>query len=185
MTRQIGDRSILDDFCIKFSEIVERYTQYIIVSGFVAIASGRVRGTEDIDMIILPLDKKDFFSMHAELIKDGFVAMQSDDPSELFDYLKENISIRYTRKDMPLPEMELKFAKDELDRYQIITRIKLPLTGLDIWFSSINVNIAFKEELLKSPKDMGDARHLRLVYSENVDETEINNVKALIRRYRL
>jgi len=40
---QIDDRNILDKFCIDFCKIIEKYTKYIIVSGFVAIASGGVR----------------------------------------------------------------------------------------------------------------------------------------------
>ena len=81
--------------------------------------------------------------------------------------------------------MELKFAKDALDEYQLKTKAKLPLTGLDIWFSSINMNLAFKEELLKSDKDLEDARHLRIVYKELVDEKEIDKIKKMIKRYRL
>ena len=185
MTRQIADKNILNEFCIKFCKIIGKYTDYIVVSGFVAIASGRVRGTEDIDMIIVPLDKRKFSLLHNNLIKEGFVAMQSNNAVELFSYLTENLSLRYTFKDQPLPEMELKFVKDALDEYQMNTRIKLPLTGMDIWFSSINMNIAFKERLLKSPKDLDDAKHLRIVYSELVDESEINHIKKMIKRYRL
>ena len=81
--------------------------------------------------------------------------------------------------------MEVKFAKDILDNYQLETRVKLSLTGLDIWFSSINMNIAFKEEYLKSDKDREDAKHLRLVYKNKINETEINNIKQLIRKIRL
>lgn len=80
--------------------------------------------------------------------------------------------------------MEVKFSKDELDQYQLMTRTKLELTGLDVWFSNVNVNIAFKEGLLKSPKDIEDAQHIRIVYSEQVDEKEISHVKGLIQRYR-
>ena len=50
---------------------------------------------------------------------------------------------------------------------------------------NVDVNIAFKEELLKSPKDLEDAKHLRIVYSEKVNEEEINNVKELIKKLRL
>ena len=57
---QIDDRNILDKFCIDFCKIIEKYTKYIIVSGFVAIASGRVRGTEDIAMIIDKISKEKF-----------------------------------------------------------------------------------------------------------------------------
>jgi hypothetical protein len=84
-----------------------------------------------------------------------------------------------------LPEMELKLSKDELDEMQIKTRVKLPLTGLNIYFSSIEMNIAFKEELLKSDKDMLDAKHLRLVYSEEINKEEINRIKELIKKLRL
>ncbi len=111
--------------------------------------------------------------------------MQSNNIEEVYDYLKNNLSVRFTRKNKELPEMEIKFVKDPLDKYQLDTRVKLELTGLDVWFSNINVNIAFKEELLKSPKDLEDSRHLRIVYSELVNKEEINNVKEMIKRFRL
>ena len=176
-------KSILDKFCIDFCKVIEKYCKYIIVSGFVAISSGRVRGTEDIDMIIERLTKDNFKTLHRGLIKNNFVCMQSDDDDEIYDYLKDNLSVRYTYKNKPLPEMEVKFAKDLLDNYQIQNRKKLKITGLDIWFSSIETNIAFKEELLKSPKDMEDAKHLRSIFT--VDEEEIKHIKKLIKELRL
>ncbi len=51
MEREVSDRNILDKFTEEFCSIIEKHCQYIVVSGFVAIASGRTRGTEDIDMI--------------------------------------------------------------------------------------------------------------------------------------
>jgi hypothetical protein len=81
--------------------------------------------------------------------------------------------------------MEVKFAKDEWDEFQIEHRKKIPLTGLDVWFSSVNMNIAFKEEYLKSQKDLEDAKHLRLVYKEKIDEEEITKIKEMIRRIKL
>ena len=186
MVRAVDDKNILTDFCTRFCRIVEKHTEYMIVSGFVAIASGRMRGTEDIDMIIKILDKNHFLRLHKDLSRNGFVAMQSDDVNELYaNYLTKGVSVRYTKKNSFVPEMELKFAKDALDAYQIKTRMKLPLTGLDIWFSSINMNVAFKEELLKSDKDIEDARHLRIVYKELIDEKEINKIKKMIKRQRL
>jgi hypothetical protein len=186
MTRSMSDINLLSDFCIRFCNIIEKYTEYIVVSGFVAIASGRTRGTEDIDMIIRPVSIEQFIKMHAELIKNGFNAMQGTDPKELYnDYIKDNLSLRYTFKDEPLPEMEMKFSKDALDEYQLKTKTKLPLTNINIWYSSINMNIAFKEELLKSPKDLEDSKHLKLIYNELVDEKEIAKIKGMIRRYRL
>lgn len=183
--RGIDERNILDEFCKKFCKVVEKHCKYIIVSGFVAISSGRTRATEDIDMIIERLDLDKFKELHEALIKKGFVCMQSSHPENIYEYLINSTCVRYTFKDKPLPEMELKFSKDELDDLQISTREKIPLTGLDIWFSSINMNVAFKEELLRSEKDIKDAEHLRKVYPEMIDEKEINVIKKMIRRLRL
>ena len=47
------------------------------------------------------------------------------------------------------------------------------------------MNIAFKEELLKSDKDIKDAEHLRKIYPELVNENEIEEIKKRIKRLRL
>ena len=183
--RLLPEKNILDKFCIKFCRLIERYTEYIIVSGFVVISSGRARSTEDIDMIIPNQTKEKFEIIHKSLENDGFVCLQSNNYEEIYDYLINDTSVRYTLKNKPLPEMELKFAKDKLDDYQIKTKTKLELTGLDIWFSSIEMNIAFKENYLKSKKDLEDARHLRIVYEELINEEEIINIKRMIMESRL
>ncbi len=183
--RAIDDKNMLDEFCTKFCSVIEKHCGYIIVSGFVAISSGRARATEDIDMIIEKIDLGRFKKLHQELTKEEFVCMQSASHDEIYRYLRDNLAVRYTLKNQPLPEMEIKFAKDELDELQLRTRTKLPLTGLDVWFSSIDMNIAFKEELLKSEKDLKDAEHLRKVYAEQVNEGEITHIKKMIKKLRL
>jgi hypothetical protein len=111
--------------------------------------------------------------------------MQIESPEELYEeYLLDKLSLRYIKKDQPLPEMEIKIEADALDSYQFKTKTKLDLTGLDIWFSSVEMNIAFKEELLKSQKDLEDAKHLRIVYSEQINENEIVKIKQMINKYR-
>ncbi len=185
MERSISDRNILDKFCEDFCKIIEQHCRYIVVSGFLAIASGRTRGTEDIDMIIERVNLDKFKKIFSDLLNNDFVCMQSNKPEIVYEYLQDNTSVRFTRKNKPLPEMEVKFAKDLLDEYQINNREKLKLTKLEVWFSNVNVNVAFKEELLKSPKDLEDAQHLRIVYSEKINEAGIDQIKALIRRYRL
>lgn len=184
--RNISDKNILDDFCERFCKIVEKHTKYIVVSGFVAISSGRTRGTEDIDMIIPKLTLAEFGQLHRDLIKNNFICVQDNGPEIIYkNYLTDGASVRYIQKDKLLPEMEIKFAKDALDYLQIKTRVKIPQTGLDVWFSSISMNIAFKEEYLKSDKDLADAKHLRIVFSELVNEKEINEIKKMIRQTRM
>ncbi|MFA5992243.1 MAG: hypothetical protein WC796_00885 [Candidatus Pacearchaeota archaeon] len=184
--REVSDKTILDEFVEDFVKIVEKHCKYIIVSGFVAIAHGRSRGTEDIDMILEKISKEQFVKLHNDLIKHKFECMQSKDPELIYtSYLMNHTSVRYTRKGEFLPEMEIKLAKDSIDEYQLATRIKLPFTGLDVYFSTIEMNIAFKEEYLKSDKDIEDAKHLRIIYKDNLNEAEIEKIKKDIRRIRI
>ena len=155
--RSVDDKTILDKFVEDFCSVIENHVKYIVCSGFVAIAHGRTRGTEDIDMIIEEIPKEKFIELHNDLNKNDFVCMQSDNPEEVYEnYLKKGDSVRYVRDEEGFfpPEMEIKFPKDELDEEQLNDRTKLPLTKLDIYFSGIESNIAFKEEYLKSDKDI-------------------------------
>ncbi|PIN93358.1 hypothetical protein COU54_03375 [Candidatus Pacearchaeota archaeon CG10_big_fil_rev_8_21_14_0_10_31_24] len=183
MKRNIDNKTLLDTFTEDFCNIVDKHCKYIICSGFVAIAHGRSRGTEDIDMIIEKISNLEFEKLHKDLISHDFICIQSDNPKVIFDtYLSKDISVRYVKKGdgyFP-PEMEVKFAKDDLDEEQINARVQLPLTGLDIYFSTIESNIAFKEEYLKSEKDIEDARHLRIIYKEKINEDEIKKIKEII-----
>ncbi len=186
MERGVDDRTILDKFAEEFSIVVEKFCEYIIVSGFVAIAHGRSRGTEDIDMIIEKIPKERFAEMHEALVKEGFECMQSESGEKVYnEYLKNGDSVRYTRVGEFVPEMEIKFAKDSLDKYQLKNRKKLPFTGIDVYFSSIETNIAFKEEYLKSKKDLEDAKHLRIIYKGQIDEEEIKRIKKEILRLKM
>lgn len=186
MERGISDRNILDRFAEEFCKIAEKHVKYIIVSGFVAISHGRFRTTEDIDMIIERISFEKFKVMHENLDRAGFHCMQSSKVEDIYEYLEKGDAIRYVRKGTFLPpEMEIKFAKDEIDELQIKTRKKMEFTGLDIWFSSIEMNIAFKEELLKGDKDLEDAKHLRKIYENEIDIELIDEIKKKIRRLRL
>ena len=186
--RNVDDKTILDKFTENFCNIVENHAEYIICSGFVSIAHGRARGTEDVDMIVERLSKDKFVALHNDLKKEGFICIQSDNPKIIYEeYLNNGESVRYVYESIGFfpPEMEVKFAKDDLDKNQIKERVKFPLTGLNVYFSSIESNVAFKEELLKSEKDLEDARHLRRIYKETLKEGKINEIKENIKKYRL
>jgi len=186
MERGLSDRNILDKFAEEVCKIIDKHVKYIVVSGFVAISHGRFRTTEDIDMIIEKISFEKFNKMHFELIKSGFECLQSSKAEDVYEYLRNGDSVRYIRKGTFLPpEMEIKFAKDKIDELQLKTRQKLSFTGLDIWFSSIEMNVAFKEEYLGTEKDKEDAKHLRRIYQDEINEEEINKIKAMIKELRM
>lgn len=183
--REVPDINILNKFAEDFCEVVNKYAKYVVVSGFVAISHGRSRGTEDIDIIIeeLPFDK--FEKMHNDLICKGFECIFPLDIKEIYRYLESKINVRYTWKKMELPNMEVKFAKDEIDRMQLETRKKIEFTDVDVYFPKIEEAIAFKEEFLGSNKDIEDAKHLRIIYMNRLDEKYISEFKKLIKEVKL
>jgi len=183
--RAVKDRNVLDEFISDFIKVLKKHCKYIIVSGYVAIAHGRARGTEDVDIIIEKIKVGEFTQLHKDLIKSGFECIQPGTPKTLYeDYLLEKTSIRYVKMGTLVPDMELKLAKDKLDKYQIKNRVKLPLTDTTFYFSTPETNIAFKEEYLKADKDLEDAKHLRMIYQETLNEKEIEKIKKMIKERR-
>jgi hypothetical protein len=185
MKREISDRTILDEFTEAFCKIVNKHTKYIVCSGFVAISHGRSRGTEDIDLVIEKLNFENFENLHRDLVNNEFECIQSNFESEIYDYLIQGDSVRYIKKGEFLPEMEVKFAKDEIDNEQLNSRTKLPFTELNVYFPRIEETIAFKEEYLKSDKYLEDAKHLRIIYEDKLDENYIQKFKQKIRKVKL
>jgi len=81
---------------------------------------------------------------------------------------------------MNIPNIEFKFPKNKIDEYTLSKRTKLPLTGLDIYFASVESTIAYKESHLCSEKDFEDACHLRWLYREHINHDEIEFVREMI-----
>lgn len=184
MDRKISDRNILNVFVEDFCGVVDKYARYIVVSGFVAISHGRSRGTEDVDIIIERLSFSKFKEMHGALILAGFECLYPLKVEDIYEHLVGKLNARYSWHEIELPNMEMKFAKDSLDDEQFETRGKIEFTGVDVFFPKIEESIAFKEEYLGSDKDMEDAKHLRLIYMDKLDEDYIKEYKKKIRRIK-
>jgi len=184
MDREISDKNILNKFTEDFCRVVNRYGKYVVVSGFVAISHGRSRGTEDVDIMIERLSFSEFEEMHGALIEAGFECLYPLGVKDIYEHLVGKLNVRYSWKGQELPNMEVKFAKDSLDDAQFETRRKLKFTGVDVFFPKIEESIAFKEEYLGSDKDLEDAKHLRLIYMDKLDEGYIDEYKKRIRRVK-
>jgi hypothetical protein len=142
-------------------------------------------GMEDVGIVIELLPTEKFTKLHESLVKAGFECIEFSDAGQICDYLKNDASVSYVRRGTSLLQMELKFARNDVDEYQIKTRKKLPLTGTDFFFPSVESAIAFREELSRSVKDVEEAQQLRLIYGTDLNESEIEKVKREIRRLKL
>ncbi len=172
--------SELDLFTINFVKILRKYTLYVVVSGYVAILLGRSRASEDVDIIIPKLPHKVFEKLILDLKKDDFYCLQTDDVHEMYDYLNDNFAVRFAKNKTVIPNIELKFAKNNIDAISLQNTVKIKLNDEEIITSALELQIAFKEEVLKSPKDIEDARHIRLVAQEHLNIALLNEYKRML-----
>ncbi len=162
--------SELDKFVIKFIRILEKHSDYVIVSGYVAILFGRSRTTEDVDIIIPVMEKKKFIELYRELLSSGFWALNSSTADDLFDLLSSNIAIRIAEDGEVEPNIEIKFAKSNVDRESLNKKIRIMIGECSLYTSPLELQIAYKERILGSEKDMEDARHLRVVFEKDLNK---------------
>jgi len=159
----------LDRFVASVTEIIKRYTDYVIVSGYVAILFGRARGTEDIDLFIDYMDKDMFRSFFEEILARGFYYLNSDDVGEIYSMLRDGLAVRIAEKEKIIPNIEMKFKKDDFDRYAMNMAKVVTFEDIQFSISPIELQIAYKL-YLGSDKDIEDAVYLWVLFEEMLDD---------------
>ncbi len=178
--REISD---LDNFTLDFTNILEKNTDYVIVSGYVAILLGRARASEDVDVIIPKIDFPKFQSLYTELKKNNFYCLNAEEVSTVYDYLKDNLAVRFAKNDTIIPNIEMKWIKSDFDRIALENTIDVNLSKGKLRISHLELQIAFKEEVLRSPKDLEDARHLEKIAEGYLDNKLINKYREMLREF--
>ena len=103
--------SELDLFAIDFIKVLRKHTKYVIISGYVSILLGRARASEDIDIIIPKMRLPEFLQLFMEIKANGFYCLNSGAGENGYEYLKDNIALRFAKEGDVIPNIELKFAK--------------------------------------------------------------------------
>jgi len=148
----------LDKFVLDFIKLLGEI-KYVVVSGYVAILFGRTRATEDIDLIIQDISRSKFEELAKRVWEKGYWFINGDNIETLYAILREEQSLRIAKKGEWLPNMEIKFARDEIDEFCLTARVKVTFSGESIYISPIELQIAYKLKL-GSDKDIEDALHL-------------------------
>jgi hypothetical protein len=174
INRKLSD---LDSFTIGFVNILTKHTSYVIVSGYVAILLGRARASEAIDIIIPKIPYSTFQTFYHDLKKQGFYCLNAEDEHIVYSYLKDDLAIRFAKKDTIIPNIELKWIKHEFHSIALEKRITVQIQQNSLNISPLELQIAFKEEILRSPKDIEDAEHIRNVAKDHIDEDMIKKYK--------
>ena len=82
------------------------------------------------------------------------------------------MAIRFYVGQVPVPNMEFEFAKTALEKDTLGGKISLLLNNNGIFISSLEMQIAYKL-YLGGEKDFEDARHLYLLFKDNLDSQKI------------
>lgn len=173
----------LDKEVIHFVKIIEKYTEYIIISGYVSILFGRTRGTEDIDIFIKNINYDKFEKLYEELKNKGYWCLNAEEPRDVYGYLTKDFAIRFARTNEIIPNFEVKIAKKPLQIETFQDGIKVITNEGTIKISSIERQIAFKRYYLKSDKDIEDAEYLYELFKDQLDDNKIKECKKRIEYY--
>lgn len=174
------ERSTLDEDVVEFAAVLDDHgVEYVVVSGYVAILTGRARSTEDVDVVLEPLDRE-----AAERLANGFraagywgMAMPLD---EMPDLLADGERFRVAERDELFPNFECWYASNPVEREALAEAITADLDGHEIRISPIELQIAYKLRLAQAAdstagKDFEDALHLAVTFEGQLDDDALES----------
>jgi hypothetical protein len=172
--------SKLDVYVIDFINVLKKYVDYVVVSGYVSILFGRSRGTEDIDIMIMKIGFDTFIKLHRELIEKNYWFLNADNPTELYGMLDNKLAIRVAAKDTVIPNIEIKFVKNALDITALNEHRVAKIGNESINISPIELQIAFKL-YLGSDKDIEDAVYLYDIFLEHLSKLKLKQYMNILK----
>ncbi|ELK53008.1 hypothetical protein [Haloferax volcanii] len=177
--------SELDKDVLAFTQILDACdVNYVIVSGYVAILTGRSRSTEDIDVILESLSKTETEQLVTELKNQGYWGMAMP-LNEMYSMLSEGSRIRIAEDGEMYPNFETWFVSNDVEREALSNPLTVTFDEGQIDISPLELQIAYKLRLAQaadslSGKDFEDALHLYLTFEERFNTEQLETyVKEL------
>jgi len=175
--------TMLDGFVRDFLKVLTKYSDYLIVSGFVSIMSGRTRATEDVDVLVPIMEKARFKELFEEVCKNGFWCYQGEDAEEPYNYLKNFDSIRFARINEVFPNIEFSPINEtkKAKYFEFTHPQKVRVENFEFKIPPIEFEILYKEIVLTGKKDIEDAKHLRTFFADILDKEKFKKYEKVIR----
>ena len=173
----------LDKFVKDFLEVLKKHSDYLIVSGFVSICSGRTRATEDVDILVPAMNKENFEGLFNDLIKNNFWCYQGDSVEELYTYVENLNSIRFAKVNEMFPNMEVVFFNEtkKAKFCEFNNPQKIKIRNFEFKIPPIEFEILYKEIILTGKKDIEDARDLRTFFEDILKEENFKKYEGVIK----
>lgn len=164
--------NVYDELAIEFSTILSDLdVPHVFVSGYVALLAGRSRSTEDIDVILEPVDDETL-----DRLVDRLKAADMWGPAMPLDSFGgvDHGHIWVAREGEMIPRLEVKFVGDRFDRASLENRItaRLEAAGVQVPIGPLELQIAYKL-WMTGEKDFEDALYLHEVFRETLSTPEL------------
>lgn len=162
----------LDRLILEVAAILEDAgVRYAVVSGYVVVLFGRARATEDIDVIAERFDERTADELATALRDAGYwgPAMSLE---AMYETLADDLPVRIAEKEHRVPNVELKFERDEFDRASLENTITVQLPDGSLHIGSIELQIAYKLGM-GAQKDFEDALYLYEVAGRTLNTPEL------------
>ncbi len=164
--------SELDRIVLDFTRRLEEWDiDYVIVSGYVAVLTGRSRSTEDIDVIVEEMSREEVGEFAKNLSGAGYWCVNAES-TEVYDMLSEGLAPRFAEEDKVIPNFEVSFPTHELERTALDESLKVKIDSKEINISPLELQIAYKL-YLETERDWEDALHLYRLFEEDLDEKKL------------
>ncbi|HLD79783.1 MAG TPA: hypothetical protein VJA18_04440 [Candidatus Nanoarchaeia archaeon] len=173
----------LDLFVKDFLDVLKKYADYLLVSGFVSISSGRTRGTEDVDILVPAMNQNAFEKLFEALQKSGFWCYQGDSVEEVYPYIEEMSNIRFARVNEMFPNMEVIpiTEKRKAKFFEFTHPQKMKVQEFEFEIPPLEFEILYKELVLGGQKDLADAKHLRTFFAEIIKKEKFKEYEPIIK----
>lgn len=174
----------LDLFVKDFLDVLKKHSDYLIVSGFVSISTGRTRGTEDVDILAQKLNKIKFALLLDDLFKNKFWCYQGDTTDEIWKYIENGDNIRFAKEGEIFPNVEfISVDKSKPVKYFEFTHPqKIKIQDFEFKIPPIEFEILYKEIVLAGKKEIEDAKHLRSFFSELIKKERFKEYEPIIKK---
>ena len=172
----------LDLFVKDFLDILKKHSDYLIVSGFVSISTGRTRGTEDIDCLVPKPEKEKFNGLLKDLLNNNWWCYQGDTLEEIWRYIEKGDSIRFAKQEEMFPNIEfITVDQSKPAKYFELTNPqKIKIQDFEFKIPPIEFEILYKERILAGDKDIADAKHLREFFSDILKKERFKEYEPII-----
>ncbi|HQL60624.1 MAG TPA: hypothetical protein PLB71_11910, partial [Methanoculleus sp.] len=97
-----------------------------------------------------------------------FYFLNSDDIGEIYSMLRDRLAVRIAEEERIIPNIEMKFKKDDFDRYAMAMARTVRFDDIRFCISPIELQIPYKL-YLASDKDIEDAVYLWVLFRDMLD----------------